>query len=419
MLYTTLVTQASQSLLNLDFESLPYRYSCVVRVGSTYTHEVSRSLPNNNAGDERWGVKDRVSRIFKPPQPRMNSVPKKKQCTYWYAVLHCRRVGFSCSRRQFGSIIVLYRISILFLVTVTMMFSLKTLLVVTCTSLFASVDAFPTGAGSCVGGEAAVMGGHVTPADGKTIVTGSLADGGVALLLNGSPLVPGTAVDFGVGTSSPQFLTLAGSSDFRGLLVRLSAPDGVDTTNSLIEQSDDLRSADNVCTAPVVGITHANRNLKNQQAMGLSIGVVTEVTLDVTVVFANNSTDSIYYFSSYTLNSVDDAPAFPSCSVCGGTKVVTLTDVIVTNPLDGTMPSCAEIQAGGLAGVVSPQFCVLLPGAISTTCGCEEPDSGGGTMTMAPTSGPTMESDEDSGAVGVMIGQSLVTLVAAAAMALW
>jgi hypothetical protein len=30
-----------------------------------------------------------------------------------------------------------------------------------------------------------------------------------------------------------------------------------------------------------------------------------------------------------------------------------------------------------------------------------------------------MESDEDSGAVGVMIGQSLVTLVAAAAMALW
>jgi hypothetical protein len=171
---------------------------------------------------------------------------------------------------------------------VTMVFSLKTLVVVT--SLFSStVDAFPTGAGGCIGGGAAVMSKHVTPAEGKTIVTGYLADGGVTLLLNGNPLTSGPAAEFVAATPTLQILTIAGSSDFRGLLVRLSAPDGVDTDMALFEISDDLRSADNVCTAPVVGITHANRNLKNQQSMSLSIAVPAVITLDVTVVFANDN----------------------------------------------------------------------------------------------------------------------------------
>jgi hypothetical protein len=124
--------------------------------------------------------------------------------------------------------------------------------------------------------------------------------------------------------------------------------------------------------------------------------------------------------TAVTLNAVDDVPqpTFPSCSACGGTKVVTLPDVIFTNPV-WTMPTCAEIEAGGLAGLVAPQFCVLLPAAISTTCGCMEPDIGD-TMTMAPTSGPTMGGG-DSGAV--VTRQFLVAMAAsglvAKAMTLW
>jgi hypothetical protein len=186
-----------------------------------------------------------------------------------------------------------------------MVFSLKTVFVAT--ALFASAQARSTGAGCCAGGEAAVNDYHSAVQEGRTIETGSLADGGVSLLLDGSPLnaTAATVTDFSAATV--HFLSLAGTSPYRGLLVRLSAPSGVDTTTALLEVSDDLQDADYVCSAPVAGITHTNANLKNDQSMSLSIPIEGEVTLDVTVVFANNGTNSIYYYSAYTLNAVMEA----------------------------------------------------------------------------------------------------------------
>jgi hypothetical protein len=300
----------------------------------------------------------------------------------------------------------------------TMMFSLKTAFVAT--ALLASAQAFPSGAGGCDGGQAAVNGFHLSELNGKTIETGSLTDGNVGLLLNGVPLDPAatTAVNFTAGAVN--VLTLAGTSPYRGLLIRLAAPSGVDTTTALLEVSDDLKDAAGVCTAPVVGITHTNSDLKFSQSVSLMIAAEGEVTLDVTVVVANNATDSIYYYSGYTLNAVmEEVVNFvnPVCEVCGAGLVVGLPDVIVSNPLDGTTPTCAEIQGGGQAGLIPAAFCDILSGAITALCGCEaadrQGDGDGGETTSSPTMAPASGAATAAGQQQTLVALAVSGLVAA------
>jgi hypothetical protein len=240
-----------------------------------------------------------------------------------------------------------------------MMFSINTVFVAT--ALFTSTQAFSTGAGGCAGGGAAVRGFHLT--DTKTIVTGSLADGGVGLYLEGVLLDPTTVAN--LPANNLKILSLNGTSDYRGLLVRASS--AIDVSNALVETSDDLQEA-GVCDAPVTGITHNNSNLKNNQAMSIFL-VEGNLTLDVTVVFANNATDSIYYYSSYMLNAVAATEAFPECEVCGAGLVISNPDVIVNTPVDGTTPTCAQIQKAGLIGQVDPTICPLLINLLGE-CGC-------------------------------------------------
>jgi hypothetical protein len=313
----------------------------------------------------------------------------------------------------------------------TMMFSLQTLFVAI-TLLASSAHAFPNGAGGCSGGEAAVMGFHLSTSGGKVITTGSLADGGVGLVLDGVPLDPMATTARNFSTSDIHVLTLAGLSPYRGMLVRLSSPSGVDTTSSLLETSDDLQDA-GACSAPVVGITHTNSNLKNAQSMQLSMPSEGEITIDVTVVIANNSTDSIYYYSGYTLNAVmptaveagtstgtDTGNAV--CEVCGAGLVVSILDATIYNPLTMMRPTCAEIQAGGQAGIIAAQFCSVLPGVIAIACGCEAASrtgdavddtsggGGGGEETTKTSSPPTMAPDTMSGAASGQQQQTLVAL---------
>jgi hypothetical protein len=94
---------------------------------------------------------------------------------------------------------------------------------------------------------------------GEASTTGSLADGGAGLLLDGVSL-DATAADIHV-------LTLAGTSPYSGMPVDTSssAPLGVDTISSLLEVSADLRDAGS-SVAPVMGITHTNSNLKNARS---------------------------------------------------------------------------------------------------------------------------------------------------------
>jgi hypothetical protein len=208
------------------------------------------------------------------------------------------------------------------------------------------------------------------------------------------------------------------------MLVRLSAASGVDTTSALLEVSEDLQDAD-TCVAPVVGITHTSSKLKNAQSMSLLLLSEGEVTIDVTVVVANNSTDSIYYYSSYTLNAVgavaEATVVNPVCEVCGAGLTISKPDVVVYNPLTVMNPTCAEIEAGGQAGMISPAYCSVLPGVIATACGCElasrtgeaDADETTSSPTMAPMSGATGQQQQQ---------QTLVALAVSglvAVLALW
>jgi hypothetical protein len=305
-----------------------------------------------------------------------------------------------------------------------MVFSLKTIYVAIAL-LSSSAHAFSTGAGGCSGGQAAVMGFHLSTNGGKVTTTGSLADGGIGLLLDGVPLDAAAATAKNFSADEPHVLTVAGTSDYRGMLVRLSAASGVDTTSSLLEVSEDLQDAD-TCVAPVVGITHTSSNLKNAQSMSLQLLSEGEVTIDVTVVVANNSTDSIYYYSSYTLNAVgavaEATVVNPVCEVCGAGLTISKPDVVVYNPLTVMNPTCAEIEAGGQAGMISPAYCSVLPGVIATACGCELASRTGeadADPTDEITSSPTMA--PMSGATGQQ-QQTLVALAVSglvAVLALW
>jgi hypothetical protein len=74
----------------------------------------------------------------------------------------------------------------------------------------------------------------------------------------------------------------------------------------------------------------------------------------------------------------------------------------VNNPIDGTTPSCAEVDFAGRSGLIDEGTCPLVPGIAGSVCGCMEPETpssggdGGGTeatraptpQTPAPTPGP-------------------------------
>jgi hypothetical protein len=294
-----------------------------------------------------------------------------------------------------------------------MMFSINTVFVTT--ALFSSAQAFSTGAGGCDGGGAAVRGFHLTAS--KTIATGSLADGGVGLYLEGALLNPTTVTNF--TASNLNILSLNGTSDYRGLLVRLSSD--VNASTVLLEITDDLKEAD-VCTAPVSGLTHSNGDLKNNQAMSLFLAEG-NLTLDVTIVFANNATNSIYYYSSYMLNAVAPDEAFPVCEVCGAGRVISNPDVLVYNPLTDTSPTCAQVQEAGRTGYVNPQICSVVPLRISDPCGCmaevTADDDLDNDTTSPPSSSPTKAPTSEAAGHQQALVASAVSGLFATAFSWW
>jgi hypothetical protein len=157
-------------------------------------------------------------------------------------------------------------------------------------------SAFPNGAGGCSGGEAAVRGSHLQ----SGFETGSLGIGGFAVILDGNTLDPSGQVSFTTGED--HVLTVSGS--FTGILVRLQADNGVDTSAALSENSNLLQDA-SVCSAPVVGITHNSRAGKNGAEITLRLDEPSDLVLDITIVLENVSGSSIFYYSGFALRAVD------------------------------------------------------------------------------------------------------------------
>ena len=188
--------------------------------------------------------------------------------------------------------------------------------------LLQSANAFPFGAGGCAGGAAAVGGFHLDFGDGSASgrqgSTGTLLDGGTALIINDIIMEQGVTVTFPTGIDlvwSVQAFTI----DYRGLLVRLEAPADVDLSGAITGAGTELQVAD-ICTGQtgnVVGITHTSNSDK-----GTTGGIVrfdvptTGVTFDVTAVYRNGNVApdnfSIYAYSGFTANFEGAAPVAPA-----------------------------------------------------------------------------------------------------------
>lgn len=155
--------------------------------------------------------------------------------------------------------------------------------------------AFPTGAGSCIGGEAAVGGGHLTRTN---VVNTTFAALGIQVSIGGTIVTPGATFGLLIG-DDPMVEIIATANPFRGALIRLEAKQGQTITGGLIPGIN-AQSA-SVCEAPVLGITHGDNDIKTSFSGVLKINNPGLTTLDITVVEVNRGEFSIYGYGFYDL----------------------------------------------------------------------------------------------------------------------
>lgn len=211
------------------------------------------------------------------------------------------------------------------------------------------VDAFPGGAGGCEGGMAAVGGFHLDTSNNRPVVPGTLSDGAIAVTVGGTTLNANTTVDLPVGQDLP-IAVLAEDIPYLGVLVRLQAPSGVDTTGALVPGANTQIAA--VCAAPVQGITHTNNSQKTM-AMGMIRfdEQVLGATLDVTVVFINGDAGSAFVYTGFQVNfRAADVPTSAPAAAPVAAPVV--APVPVAPPV--TAPMAAPVAAPVAPPVTAP-----------------------------------------------------------------
>jgi hypothetical protein len=176
------------------------------------------------------------------------------------------------------------------------------------------VDAFPTGAGGCPPGMAAVNGPHLNSSR-FDIVTGSLAEGGLTLVVQDRDVVDcSKPINFKLGTQYTIGVRRDDGETFRGVLLR-----GEDTSTNPVgtlvlepREGDLLLKNATACISqlPAVGITHTSRTNKTS-VTGLiryevdadaAVVAVRGATLDVTVVIQLAGGRSEFYHTNYLMN---------------------------------------------------------------------------------------------------------------------
>jgi hypothetical protein len=168
------------------------------------------------------------------------------------------------------------------------------------------VGGYSTGAGSCGGDGAPVAGKHL---DRVQVTSGTLEAYNISVTLGtGAALQKGVPFDFEYGV--PRVLTLSSSSSspYRGFLIRLASPEGIDTTAALLPRDTDTDTqvaAACIDIEEVGGLTHTNSAFKSVSMGILEMdGAAEGLILDVTVVIKNAGFYSDFYYAQYVLNAV-------------------------------------------------------------------------------------------------------------------
>jgi hypothetical protein len=164
-----------------------------------------------------------------------------------------------------------------------------------------SVLPYSDGAGSCVGGQAAVFGSHLS--NTKTKTTGTLQQGKLTLSVDGIVIPSGGTIT--VKYDSSTTLVVEGEKDYKGILYRLEAASGTDTTSLLYTSPGTVNTKiSGECDPTITGVTHSNADLKNKVPAVLDIDKEELFYLDITVVVENTATSSEYYYTRYPVNVV-------------------------------------------------------------------------------------------------------------------
>jgi Reeler domain len=168
-------------------------------------------------------------------------------------------------------------------------------------------DAYPSGAGQCIGGMAAVGGTHLT----ATAVTGPLSIGSLVVSINNQVIDESEIANFNVEMGNDYTILIqAPDGSFRGALIRASSPDGAEFT---LDPGDNAADAAACTDDGVLGVTHTNNDFKSELGATLFIATAGTVTLDVTVVQAHNANDgSIYLYTPFTLKAEETMPNVPT-----------------------------------------------------------------------------------------------------------
>jgi hypothetical protein len=253
--------------------------------------------------------------------------------------------------------------------------------------------AFPSGAGSCPEGMAAVGGDHLNPA--YTITTGGLAEGNLQLAINGRVLLSGTRINLLSGVEHSWTLSSRDQNGFRGFLLRLSGTDQVDTTVALSSADTNVQEALDACIVAqgVGGVTHTDNDVKTGVSGVLRLDeVASNLLLDVTVVIENRNSVSTFFYSGYTIflrgdvmgNVSTDAPTFAMLTTSPTPQPSTsMPTIIPTTLIPTSNPTLAPTQQpSSTVGTTSPTF---RPVSMATTAPTSSPTFSSVVATLAPT----------------------------------
>lgn len=221
------------------------------------------------------------------------------------------------------------------------------------------VNAYPTGAGSCVGGEAAVGGSHVDQSNGKQVIGATLAQGKVGVKIdNGAYIAPEETNDLSTQTDYTITLETEFTQGFKGVLLRLEVLDSdtnVDTTGALTSVDANVLKICELCEAPVVGLTQVDSSPKISVEARMRLDqAATNVRLDVTMVAINNETISVYGYDAYYFSfNGDSVPATPSVSAPAGVSNATPSPTISTNIKNDITGTLAPTRSDAIQSTTS------------------------------------------------------------------
>lgn len=178
-----------------------------------------------------------------------------------------------------------------------------------------------------------MQGSHLSGSPGNK---GTLEDGGFILSVHGDEIVSTNDI---ITVSSFDFDIVVSGVEYKGILIRVGGADA----DQVVTSTTGLTSEVAVCGG-VGAVTHTSRSLKSSAAASVSLDAAAELKVDITIVLVNNASESIFFYSSLTIQVVGEsgAPALSPIllnTTAPGAKVPVAEPSTITEILESTVPS--------------------------------------------------------------------------------